>query len=154
MEKAVALMQADLFKAIPTDEVALIAAKTSEVWFEAGEMLEGETTSFYFIIEGEVEQIRDGVTVRRAPAGTGFGLFGLVGIGEAGVMETKFMTGTRAIALSQEAYSETVADHPAFALAFVRGIAGSIRNMTETIWTLEKKIYDLEAGETGSPSSV
>lgn len=153
MEKAIALMSADLFKAIPTDEVALIAAKTEEVRFRAGETPESNPANFYLILEGEVEQRREGVVVRRAVPGAGFGLFGLLGFGEAEV-ETRILADTRAIAISQEAFVETVADHPAFAIAFIRGISGTIRMMADRIQKLEKKLAAFEGRESDAPPDL
>ncbi len=153
MEKAIALMQSDLFKPIPTDEVALIAARTEDVRFEAGETLDETTTSFFFIIEGFVELRRKGTLVRQAPAGTSFGLLGLVGIGES-EMETKFIHKTLAVALTQEAFFETIADHPAFAIEFIRGISGGIRLMADKVQALEKKVALLEGKESPPPSGL
>lgn len=150
MEKAIALMQADLFKPIPTDEVALIAARTEEVRFQAGEMLAETNTSFFFVIEGEAELTSEGTVVRRAPAGTGFGLFGLVGIGESEV-RTTFVSDTLAIALSQEAFFDTVADHPAFAIEFIKGLSGAIRTMAGKYQALEQKIAAMEGNESEPP---
>ncbi len=152
MEKAIALMEEDLFKTIPTDEVALIAARTEEVRFEAGEVIPstGESaTSFFFILDGEVEQLRGGVVVRRALKGYAFGLLRLLGVEEAVFDEVRITRDTHALSLHQEAFLEAVADYPAFANAFIRGLAGSIRMMSEKIEELQKKVLFLEKERKG-----
>ena len=158
MEKAVALMKADLFKTIPTDEVALIAARTTEVRFREGEQVPqtGEAaTSFFFVIEGKAEQLRGNVVVRRAGAGQAFGLLGLVGIDEPEVASTRISEDTHAIALTREAFFETVGDHPAFAIAFIRAISQSVKMLATRTEELEKKLAELEGRDPdGGPREM
>src|SRR5262245_6559644 len=83
VQRAVALMELEQFKAVDTEELANIASKSQEVRFDAGEVIGGANEpndKLFLILEGEVAHLRNGVVVRRATRGMGVGLYRLLGL--------------------------------------------------------------------------
>jgi len=140
VQKTVLLMQAEVFKDLATDEVALIAAKTQEVRFEAGQvtdMRSPESRNFYLILAGAVEYYSHDVAVGRAGQGDGVGLSGLLGIDEERIT-FRVVESTHALMLCPEDFEQAVADYPALALALIRSLGGALVRLAQRIEALEK----------------
>ncbi|MEE8523291.1 MAG: Crp/Fnr family transcriptional regulator [Thermoanaerobaculia bacterium] len=129
MEKTISLAKWELFERLATDEVALIAARTGEVEYEAGEVIDADGptgSSLHLILRGRVELSVDGVPFRRAGVGEAFGGMAVLGDPMPGD-EQQVLEPTHALVLSREGFKRAVADHPEFALAVIRGMAELIR---------------------------
>jgi CRP-like cAMP-binding protein len=141
IEKALLLMKMDMFQSLATDEIALIAAKATEVEFEVGEIIDDESdygTSAIMVTRGAIEQWRGQVLIRRARAEMAVGLYGLMGVREVGTHVMRVTEPTHAIVLSQHDFFTALADHPEFAVAMIRGLARLILNFEKRIEALEK----------------
>ena len=139
VEKAVFLMQTDIFKSLATDEVALIAVKSTENEFEAGELVEKGSEagrSFHVVIEGAVEVSRNSTVFRRATKGMYFGLLPLLEI--QGDEEVRAVEPTHTLVLSCENFKQAVADNPQFALTMIRSVATMALNFALRVEELEK----------------
>jgi len=146
VEKAVFLMQTDIFKSLATDEVALIAVKSSENQFEAGELVEEgseASRSFHVVIDGAVEVSKNGTVFRRATKGMYVGLLSLLEI--HGDEEVRAVEPTHTVVLSCENFKQAVADNPQFALTMIRSVAIMAVDFALRVEELEKA----EAGRQG-----
>ena len=129
VEKALSLAKWEIFERLATDEVAMIAVKTGEVEYEAGEVIDpdGPTgSSMHMILRGSVQQSVDDEPFRRAGPNDAFGgtaVFGDPMPGEKLVV----LEPTHALVLSREDFEQAVADQPEFALAVIRAMAEQIR---------------------------
>ena len=131
IEKALLLMEWSLFEQLATDEVALIAIRTGEVEYEAGELVdpEGPTGgSVHFVVSGAIELSVGGRTVRTASEGEVVGSLAVLG-GETMDETLRVLKPTHVLVLSSEAFESAVADHPEFALAMIRSLVAFVRRM-------------------------
>ena len=129
VEKALSLAKWHIFERLATDEVAMIAVRTGEVEYEAGEVIDpdGPTgSSMHLILRGSVQQSVDGEPFRRAGAGDAFGGMAVLGDPIPGE-ELVVLEPTHALVLSREDFEQAVADQPEFALAVIRAMAEQIR---------------------------
>ncbi len=131
IEKALLLMEWSLFKQLATDEVALIAVRTAEVEYEAGEIVdpEGPTGgSVHCVLSGAIELSVGGSAVRTAGEGEVVGSLAVLG-GETMDETLTVLEPTHALVLSSGAFESAVADHPEFALAIIRSLVAFVRDM-------------------------
>ena len=82
MEKTLVLSEWKLFERLATDDVALIAARTREVTYEAGETVTPDDptgNSVHFVLTGAIELAVEGRVIRTARAGDAVGSIGVLG---------------------------------------------------------------------------
>lgn len=130
IEKALLLSRWGLFRQLAMDEVALIAARTGEVEYEAGEIVdpEGPTGScLHFVVSGAIEISEEGRVIRRAGQSEAVGSLAVLG-GETSAEELKVLEATHALVLSGRDFESAVADHPEFALAVIRSLVVALRS--------------------------
>ncbi len=135
MEKTLLLLEWEFFKPLASDEVALIAARTGEVEYEAGEIIdpEGPTgSSLHILVKGSVEILVDGRPFRRPGPGDGFGGTALLGRVVADE-ELRVLEPAHALVLSREEFERAVADHPDFALACIRALFEAVRGQRDLL---------------------
>jgi CRP/FNR family cyclic AMP-dependent transcriptional regulator len=145
VQRALFLMELELFGELSSDELATLAAEMVEMRFDAGETIfqEGDAEArMHIIIEGAVEHVLDGVVVRRATRRMPFGLFRVMGIPDSETIRAT--EPTRAIALSREDFIEAISENPALAVGFIRALAKVIQSFAHRIEALEKKVAPLE----------
>ena len=143
VQRAVALMELEQFKAVDSEELANVAGKMLEQRFEAGEVIATQaepTDRLFLVLEGEVALLRDGVVVRRATRGMGFGLYGLLGLDEQEGEQIQAMTPTHTIALTRDDFLEGVVDHPGFAIGVIQGLGRTILHFAKRVESLEKQL--------------
>lgn len=131
IEKALLLSEWSLFRELATDEVALIAARTGEVEYEAGEIVdpEGPTgSSVHFVVSGAIEISMEERPIRTAHAGEPVGSLAILGE-EATDERLRVLEPTQALVLSSEDFESAVADHPEFALALIRSLLAFVRGI-------------------------
>ncbi len=129
VEKAVSLAKWEIFEHLATDEVAMIAVRTGEVEYEAGEVIDpdGPTgSSMHLILRGSVQQSVDGEPFRRAGPNESFGGMAVFGDPIPGE-EQVVLEPTHALVLSRDDFEQAVAEQPEFALAVIRAMAEQIR---------------------------
>ncbi len=135
IERALLLLDWEFFKPLASDEVALIAARTREVEYEAGEIIdpEGPTgSSLHILIAGSVELSVEGSPFRRAGPGEAFGGGALLGVDVEGE-ELSVLEAVHSLVLSREEFERTVADHPDFALACIRALFEAVRGRRDLL---------------------
>ena len=129
VEKAISIAKWEIFESLATDEVAMIAVRTGEVEYEAGEVIDpdGPTgSSLHLILRGRVQLSVDGEPFRRAGFGEAFGGMAVLGDPMPGE-ELVVLEPTHALVLTREDFEQAVADQPEFALAVIRAMAEQIR---------------------------
>ena len=129
VEKALSLAKWEIFERLATDEVAMIAVRTGEVEYEAGEVVDPDGpmgSCLHLILRGSVQQSIDGEPFRRAGSGDAFGGMAVLGDPMPGE-ELVALESTHALVLSREDFEQAVADQPEFALAVIRAMAEQIR---------------------------
>lgn len=131
--RAELLGQCRLFESIGPDELAAVARTATEVDFPAGRVIarQGEVeTGFFIVAEGRVRVVRDGETLAVLGPGEFFGelsvLDRLPRIAQVLAEEP-----TRCLALASWDFERVLLDHPALALAILRGLATRLRVVTE-----------------------
>lgn len=131
IEKALLLKEWRLFEGLAMDEVALIAARTGEVEYDAGEIVdpEGPTGgSLHLVVSGAIELAMEESRVRTAGEGEAVGSLAVLG-GETADERLRALEPTHALVLSSADFEGAVADHPEFALALIRCLAAIVRGL-------------------------
>ncbi len=133
VEKALSIAKWEILERLATDEVAMIALRTGEVEYEAGEVIDPDGpmgSSMHLILRGRVQQSVDGKPFRRAGPGDAFGGMAVLGDPMPGE-EHEVLEPTHALVLSRGDFEEAVADQPEFALAVIRALIEQIRRSGE-----------------------
>ena len=141
IERVLLLSQWPLFERLATDELALIAARTTEVEYEAGEEVGPDSpaaSSAHLVVSGGIELVSEGRSIRRVGKGEVVGSWAVVG--EESLDETlRILEPTHALLLSGEAFESAVSDHPEFAMAVIRSVLAQVRGLEATSATTEKE---------------
>ena len=142
VERTMFLKSVDLLAGIPTEPLATLAARATEVHVQAGEVLfrDGdEDRGTFLVIEGEIELRREGVEVRvLGPRATHGELF-------LGATGTHQYTGvarreSRALNLDRADVFDALSEYPEFGLAMVKAQALLIHKLTERVLQLEARL--------------
>jgi CRP-like cAMP-binding protein len=122
-----------LFHGVGAENLAAVSDRAAEVDFPAGRVIarQGEIgTGFFIVIDGRVRVVRDNETLATLGPGDFFG--------ELSVLDRMPRTAqvvaevpTRCLALASWDFEQVLLDHPALALAILRGLAGRLRSVTE-----------------------
>jgi CRP-like cAMP-binding protein len=122
-----------LFLGLPTEGVAVLARRATEVDFPAGHVIarQGEIgTGLFIIVSGSVKVVRSGEELAHLKTGDFFG--------ELSVLDRMPRTAsvtavepTRCLALASWDFDAAVTESPSIALAILRGLALRLRERTE-----------------------
>ena len=140
VERALLLMEIDVFNDLSTEQVARIAARTSERRVEAGELIPLVDKGMFYVIEGRVEMLVAGSVVREFPAGTSFGLAALMGPENADQSQARAAEASHLLFLPKEDFLETVQDHPEVAVALLKRLSGIILELFRRVQLLEREL--------------
>lgn len=123
VEKAAFLVEVDLFRDVPSDALAELAARVEEVVHAPGEvLLDGDVAEarLLVVLDGAVRVMRDGQAVCELGRGDAVGLLAVLGVPHD---ETVTAVGPcRTLAIPPDEYLDALADHPAFALSNLRAL--------------------------------
>ena len=132
-ERVSLLREVGLVREVGDEGLAAVAAKATEIAFEAGRMIvrQGEVgTGFFMVARGAVRVVRDGATIARLGPGDFFGELSVLD-GRPRVAQVVADEPTVCLALATWDFEAVVTEHPAVALAIMRGLAGRLRGLTE-----------------------
>jgi CRP-like cAMP-binding protein len=132
-ERTTLLRGVELFRGVADDGLAAIAAKVTEVTYEAGRIIvrQGEVgTGFFLIASGRARVVRDGTTLARLGPGQFFGELSLLDQ-RPRIAQVVADEPTRCLALASWDFEAILAAQPGVALAVLRGVAGRLRAVTE-----------------------
>jgi CRP-like cAMP-binding protein len=140
VERALLLMEIDVFKDLSTEQVARIAARTTERRAEKGELIPLVERGMFYVIEGRIEMLVAGGVVRVFPAGTSFGLAALMGPENADQSQARAAEPSHLLYLPKEDFLETVQDHPEVAVALLKRLSGIILELFRRVQLLEHEL--------------
>lgn len=156
IEKTAFLKSVDMFSHVPTEVLAQLATRATEIHFEAGKVVfrEGESNrGVYMMVDGLVE-IRKGRALEgvRGP-GMGFGELAL-GEGEPHQFTAVAAIHSHVLNVSNETFFDTMLDYPEVGVSMVRILARQITELGQRVHDLEGKIAHLNAALKGAGVEV
>lgn len=131
--KAELLAAAPLLAGVDPEGLASIGARTVEVAFAPGQVIarQGDVgTGFFIVATGRVTVIRDGATIATLGPGEFFGELSVLD-GMPRTAQVVAAEPTVCLALATWEFEAVVREHPAVALAVLRGLAMRLRTLTE-----------------------
>ena len=150
IEKTVHMKSSDVFGAIPTEPLAQLAARATEVMLDRGETLfrEGDDDHGVFIvIEGVVELRKGNAVVRVLRSGT---VHGELFLQESGAHQYTVVAreDARVLNLGRNDVFDAFLEYPEFGIAIVQDLARRHHTLTERVSELEKQLA-LRGSSTG-----
>jgi len=150
IEKTVHMKSSDVFRAIPTEPLAQLAARANEVMLDRGETVfrEGDDDQGVFIvIEGVVELRKDNAVVRVLRSGT---VHGELFLQESGAHQYTAVAreDARVLNLGRNDVFDAFLEYPEFGIAMVQDLALRHHTLTERVSELEKQLA-LPVARTG-----
>jgi CRP-like cAMP-binding protein len=142
IEKTVHMKSSDVFRAIPTEPLAQLAARANEVMLDRGETVfrEGDDDHGVFIvIEGVVELRKGNAVVRVLPSGT---VYGELFLQESGTHQYTAVAreDARVLNLGRSDVFDALLEYPEFGVAMVQDLALRHHTLTERVIELEKQL--------------
>jgi CRP/FNR family transcriptional regulator, cyclic AMP receptor protein len=128
------LSKARLFDGVDAEGMDRIAAAAVEVEFPAGHVINrlGEIgTGFFVIVSGAVRVVREGAEVARLGPGDFFGELSVLD-GRPRIAQVIADGPTTCLAIATWDFEAVLMAEPRVALAILRGLAGRLRELTET----------------------
>jgi CRP/FNR family cyclic AMP-dependent transcriptional regulator len=122
-----------LFQGVEADHLAAVGDKATEVEFPAGRVIarQGEIgTGFFIVVDGHVRVVRDSEVLATLGPGEFFGELSVLDRLPR-VAQVVADEPTRCLALASWDLEQVLLDHPALALAMLRGLASRLRSVTE-----------------------
>lgn len=122
-----------LFQGVEGDHLAAVGDKATEVEYSTGRVIarQGEIgTGFFIVVDGRVKVVRDGEVLALLGPGEFFGELSVLDRLPR-VAQVVADAPTRCLALASWDFEQVLLDHPALALAILRGLAGRLRSVTE-----------------------
>lgn len=133
-ERSALLAATPLFAGIDTSGLERIGDRVVEVGFAPDQVIvrQGEVgTGFFVVASGGVRVVRDGRTIATLGPGAFFGELSVLD-GRPRTAQVIASEPTLCLALASWEFEAVVHDQPAVALAVMRGLAGRLRDLTET----------------------
>jgi CRP/FNR family transcriptional regulator len=149
LEKTVCMKSAEVFAAVPTEALARLAARATEMRVDRGQTVFDERDDdqgIFIVVEGAVELRKDDVVVRVLAEGAVHGELFLQEI--ASQQYTAIARGDACVlTLGRRDVFEALHEHPEFAVAMVRDLALRQHRLTERVIELERQLA------SGAPAS-
>jgi len=142
IEKTVHMKSSDVFSAIPTEPLAQLAARASEVMLDRGQTLfhEGDDDlGVFLVIEGVVELRKGNGVVRVLQSGT---VHGELFLQESGAHQYTVVAreDARVLNLGRNDVFDAFLEYPEFGIAIVQDLARRHHTLTERVSELEKQL--------------
>ena len=154
IEKTVHMKSSEVFSAIPTEPLAQLAARASEVMLDRGQTLlhEGDDDlGVFLVIEGVVELRKGNAVVRVLQSGT---VHGELFLQESGAHQYTVVAreDARVLNLGRNDVFDAFLEYPEFGIAIVQDLARRHHTLTERVSELEKQLA-LPGAPTGQRTS-
>jgi len=142
IEKTVHMKSSEVFSAIPTEPLAQLAARASEVMLDRGQTLlhEGDDDlGVFLVIEGVVELRKGNAVVRVLQSGT---VHGELFLQESGAHQYTVVAreDARVLNLGRNDVFDAFLEYPEFGIAIVQDLARRHHTLTERVSELEKQL--------------
>jgi CRP-like cAMP-binding protein len=156
IEKTVHLKSSEVFHAIPTEPLAQLAARASELQLDSGQALfrEGDDEQGVFIVIEGVIELRKGETVVRVlRSGT---VHGELFLQESGSHQYTAIAreDARVLNLGRSDVFDALLEYPEFGVAMVQDLASRHHKLTERVMELEQQITPSPAVRSGEPADT
>jgi CRP-like cAMP-binding protein len=155
VEKTALLKAFPVFGAVPTEALAMLAARAQEKHFDAGEYVvrEGEPNhATVLVVEGQLEVRKNGQFNRIIGAGMGFGQLELHE-GEPHTRSAVALTNTLVLRITIDELFDSVNDYPEIGVGLIRLLATRMQELLDHVMALDQEITRLVARlrEAGVP---
>ncbi len=137
VEKVIFLQNVDVFAAVPTEQLAYVAAIAFEVNCVSGENvyeLDEDSDALYLVLSGRVRLHRDGETITEAGAETAFGTWALLDE-EPRVATATAEEDTRLLKIDREDFLELLSDHTEITQGVFKTVVGRMRALLGRVGT-------------------
>ena len=145
VEKTALMKAYPVFGAVPTESLAMLAARTQERHYDAGEHIfrEGEPNqATVLVVEGQVEVRKRDRFLRVVEAGSGFGQLELRE-GDPHTVSLIALTHTHVMWVSIEELFDSVMDYPEIGVGLIRLLATRVQEQFDHVLQLEEEITRL-----------
>jgi ATP/ADP translocase len=135
VEKVIFLRGVDVFTAVPTEQLSVVAAVTEELHCLAGEPVyrEGEAPdALYLVVEGAVRLHRGDEEIATAGAKEAFGTWALLD-DEPRVTSATAAEDARLLRVDREDFAELLADHTEITQGVIKTLAGRVRGLLSRV---------------------
>ncbi len=131
VEKVIALQDVDIFTHVSTDQLAFLAAITSEREHSSGEVVYGEkdpADSMYLVIRGKVRLHRNGLDITTAGPGESFGTWALFD-DEPRVSAATSVEDSTVLRLDKEDFIDLLADNVEITQGVMKALVTRVRGL-------------------------
>jgi CRP-like cAMP-binding protein len=128
VEKAAFLTEVDLFRDVPSDTLAELAARMEESWHAPGDLLlepDMPDVRLWVLLSGRVRVVRVEEAGRDLRRGDAFGLLASLGLPQLETITAA--EPCRTLSVAPDEYLDAIADSTAFALANLRALGRRVR---------------------------
>jgi CRP-like cAMP-binding protein len=135
VEKVIFLQNIDVFREIPTEQLALMAAIAEEVSYAGGELIYKEhdpADALYVVVEGQIRLHRGEQEITTAKAREAFGTWALFDE-EPRVTSATALEDALLLRIDHEDFVDLLADHVQIAQGVLKTIASRLRGLMERI---------------------
>jgi CRP-like cAMP-binding protein len=145
VEKTALLKAYPVFGAVPTESLAVLAARTQERHYDAAEYVfrEGDPNrATVLVVEGQLEVRKRGHIVRIIDAGMGFGQLELPE-GEPHTVSLRALVHTHVVWVSIEELFDSITENPEIGIGLIRLLATRVQELLEHVLILEEDVARL-----------
>ena len=134
IEKVIFLQNVDVFRDVPTEDLAYLAAITEEVSFRKDENIFKENEpadALYLVLEGQVTHLRDGKEITVSQAKDAFGTWALFDDAPRITTATATME-CKLLRIDREDFFDLLADHIQITQGVFKTVVSRLRSLQET----------------------
>lgn len=135
IEKVIFLQNVDVFEAVPTEDLAYLAAIAEEVTCRENDDIYKEndpSDALYLVLEGRVRLHRDGKEITVAEARQAFGTWALFDEAPRVVTATS-LSDCRLLRIDREDFFDLLADHVQITQGVFKAVVRRLRSLLETV---------------------
>lgn len=151
IERALALLEVELLSGLGTEDLARVAARMSEEYWDAGDHVDIDPETLYVVVEGRIDLFMSGSPIGPRRKGDGFGVLALIGHDTGERMAARVLVETHLLTINRDAFFDLVLDTPDFAVAMIRTLAQGMLEMARQVEQLSRRVVELEGDGADSP---
>ena len=135
IEKVVFLQNVEVFAAVPSEQLALLAAIAEEVSYAADEVVYAEADpadALYLVLSGKVKLHRDAEEIAVSGSKETFGVWALFD-DEPRVTTATAVAEVQLLRIDKDDFIDVLADHVQIAEGVLKTVAGRLRKLIERV---------------------
>ena len=136
VEKAALLIEVDLFREVPSDSLAELAARMEEAWHAAGDVLlepESPDVRLWVLLSGRIRVDRGDERLPSLERGAAIGLLASLGLPQLETYTAE--QPCRTLSVTPDEYLDAIADSTAFAIANLRALGRGLQAREASVTT-------------------